>query len=85
MKRFNFKLNSLLFIGVSAMLINIIFSAPVLADTIEKTSRESKDMVPFYFMLLIVGGCIAVTLSYVSWKKYKAEKKKQKQNGKSID
>ena len=39
--------------------------------------KKNFDMVPFYWIIGIVGGCIAVTLSYVSWKKYKEEEKKQ--------
>ncbi|GGJ85518.1 hypothetical protein GCM10007063_05050 [Lentibacillus kapialis] len=34
-------------------------------------------MTPFYWVVGIVGGSIAITLSYVSWRKYKGEKKKQ--------
>ncbi len=41
------------------------------------SSNNKADMIPFYWMVAIVGGCIAVTLTYVSWRKYKGEKKKQ--------
>ncbi|WP_439144714.1 sporulation protein YpjB [Virgibacillus salinus] len=41
------------------------------------SSNNNAEMIPFYWMLTIVGGCIAVTLTYVSWRKYKGEKKKQ--------
>lgn len=41
------------------------------------SSNNNAEMIPFYWMVTIVGGCIAVTLTYVSWRKYKAEKKKQ--------
>ncbi|MFB1049324.1 sporulation protein YpjB [Paraliobacillus sp. JSM ZJ581] len=38
------------------------------------------DPLSFYWIILMVGGIIIVTLSYVAWKKYKGEKKrKQKQ------
>ncbi|WP_182199401.1 sporulation protein YpjB [Paraliobacillus salinarum] len=38
------------------------------------------DPLTFYWIILMVGGIIIITLSYVAWKKYKAEKKrKQKQ------
>lgn len=35
------------------------------------------DMTPFYWAIILIGGCIALTLSYVSWKKYRAEEKKK--------
>lgn len=35
------------------------------------------EMIPLYIIIVIVGGCIAVTLTYVSWRKYRAEKNKQ--------
>ncbi|MBP1949578.1 sporulation protein YpjB [Virgibacillus litoralis] len=41
------------------------------------SSNNNAEMMPFYWMVTIVGGCIAVTLTYVSWRKYKGEKKKQ--------
>ncbi|MFD2760851.1 sporulation protein YpjB [Lentibacillus juripiscarius] len=34
-------------------------------------------MIPFYWIVGIVGGSIAITLTYVGWKKYKGEEKKQ--------
>lgn len=45
---------------------------------IETTSQS--DALSFYWIILMVGGVIILTLSYVAWRKYKAEKKrKQKQ------
>lgn len=41
------------------------------------TSSNNTDMIPFYWMVAIVGGCIAITLTYVSWRKYKGEKKRE--------
>ncbi|WP_164668773.1 sporulation protein YpjB [Virgibacillus doumboii] len=40
-------------------------------------AKTNTEMAPFYWMVAIVGGCIAITLTYVSWRKYKGEKKKQ--------
>lgn len=40
-------------------------------------SKKGPGMIPFYWMVVIVGGCIACTLTYVSWRKYKGEKNKQ--------
>ncbi|MFC4557372.1 sporulation protein YpjB [Virgibacillus kekensis] len=40
-------------------------------------ANTGTEMAPFYWMVIIVGGCIAATLTYVSWRKYRGEKKKQ--------
>jgi len=75
-----------MFIGIFIIfLMNDILFNPVAADTVKDTSVKSKEMIPFFWMVLIVGGCIAITLSYVSWRKYKGEKNKKKNKGKSID
>ncbi|TFJ93825.1 sporulation protein YpjB [Lentibacillus salicampi] len=67
------------FIGIY---IYIQLSAPIVASahqplTLTAKTTSSINMVPFYWMVGIVGGSIAITLSYVSWRKYRAEKKKQ--------
>ncbi|MUK87282.1 hypothetical protein GMD78_02550 [Ornithinibacillus sp. L9] len=67
-------------IGIICMVLLFDISS-VSAES--ESTKGSADMIPFYWMLFIVGGCIAITLSYVSWRKYKAEKKKdseEKQN-----
>lgn len=43
------------------------------------------DMTPFFWAVGIVGGCIAITLAFVSWKKYKAEEKKQVKKDTTVD
>ncbi|WP_373896160.1 sporulation protein YpjB [Virgibacillus natechei] len=43
------------------------------------------NMEPFYWVVGIIGGCIVITLSYVSFRKYKGEKKKQKETDKTVD
>src|SRR5699024_2206834 len=60
--------------------LNIMFAHPVLAKTLEENPAKGKEMIPFYWMILIVGSCIAVTLSYVSWRKYKGEQQRKKKN-----
>jgi len=66
--------------------LNIMFAHPVLAKTLEENPAKGKEMIPFYWMILIVGSCIAVTLSYVSWRKYKGEQQRKKKNkDKSVD
>lgn len=74
-----------MFIGVWLIVTNVVLTTPAVADTVNEASGKSKEMIPFYWMIFIVGGCIALTLSYVSWKKYKGEKKKEKSKGKSVD
>ncbi|MCT2537370.1 sporulation protein YpjB [Aquibacillus koreensis] len=44
---------------------------------IEKLSASSKGRLNFIWLLSVVGGCITVTLSYVTWKKYKGEKQNE--------
>ncbi|WP_174613591.1 sporulation protein YpjB [Virgibacillus ihumii] len=51
-----------------------------IAETLIFAKTNHSSMVPLYWMTIIVGGCIAVTLTYVSWRKYKAEKKKNVNN-----
>jgi heme/copper-type cytochrome/quinol oxidase subunit 2 len=50
-----------------------------------ETTKKNFDLVPFIWTVGIVGGCIAITLSYVSWRKYKGEEKKKARKNKSID
>lgn len=72
------------------VIIGIFFSlqkmVPMEAAELDNKSlngevENTKDMLPFYWTVGIVGGCIAVTLSYVSWRKYKGEEKKQHGKG----
>jgi len=35
------------------------------------------ELISFFWTVGIVGGCIGLTLVYVSWRKYKAEEKKK--------
>lgn len=52
--------------------------------TAEAGSKESQ-MSIFYWIICIIGGCIALTLTYVSWRKYEAEVKKKKKEEESVD
>ncbi|GAB4073590.1 hypothetical protein GCM10028778_10930 [Barrientosiimonas marina] len=56
-----------------------LLSAPMIAfaDSHPADAAGNVTMVPFYWVVGIVGGSIAITLTYVSWRKYKAEKRKQ--------
>ncbi|WP_163969845.1 sporulation protein YpjB [Oceanobacillus halotolerans] len=77
------KQNSILF---AIVLIGIFFfidmDNSVLAENntpvVENpSSKKNNDMVPFYWLVIIVGGSIAVTLSYVGWRKYKGEQNRK--------
>ncbi|MFA1820725.1 sporulation protein YpjB [Virgibacillus oceani] len=48
-------------------------------------TKKNFDLAPFIWTVGIVGGCIAITLSYVSWRKYKGEEKKKVRKDKTID
>ncbi len=48
-------------------------------------SKAVAEASSFFWPVLLVGGCIILTLSYVSWKKYKGEKQKQADEDKTID
>lgn len=69
------------------ILLDILLADSVLANTTEENPTKGKEMIPFYWMIFIVGSCIAVTLSYVSWRKYKGEqnKKQEQSKDKSVD
>lgn len=42
-----------------------------------------QSMSSLYWVILAVGGIIVITLAYVSWVKYKEEKKRQKKDSNS--
>ena len=70
----------IILLGISAfILINLVIVDLIEANnsTSSEEVNKSFDMIPFYWTVGIVGGCIALTLAYVSWRKYKDEKKKQ--------
>lgn len=48
-------------------------------------SKAAAEASSFFWPALLVGGCIILTLSYVSWKKYRGEKHKQADEDKTID
>lgn len=71
------KVNRLcILIGIWLMLVPGSVSATPNMHVVIFTKTNEPGMIPFYWMTIIVGGCIAATLTYVSWRKYKAEKKK---------
>nr|WP_269635340.1 sporulation protein YpjB [Oceanobacillus manasiensis] len=52
--------------------------------TAQQTDMKA-DFSLLFWTIGIVGGCIAITLTYVSWRKYKGEEKKRKQQDNIID
>ncbi|MFD2209068.1 sporulation protein YpjB [Virgibacillus halophilus] len=50
-----------------------------------EAGSKGTQMSVFYWIICIVGGCIALTLTYVSWRKYEAEAKKKKNEDHSVD
>ncbi|MEN2766191.1 sporulation protein YpjB [Ornithinibacillus xuwenensis] len=59
------------------VLIEIIIGETVNANT-KQNQKGDDNMFPFYWLIIIVGGIIAITLSYVSWRKYRGEKEEKK-------
>lgn len=58
-------------------IITILNTMPISAEEVHQIPLKEVDMAPFYWIVGIVGGCIAATLTYVSWQKYKSEEKNQ--------
>ncbi|GAA0599924.1 hypothetical protein GCM10009001_15370 [Virgibacillus siamensis] len=63
-------------IGILLLAAPVSVQAKETAGTLIFAKANHSSLEPLYWMTIIVGGCIAVTLTYVSWRKYKAEKKK---------
>ncbi|GIO22637.1 sporulation protein YpjB [Oceanobacillus sp. J11TS1] len=82
------KLLRVMAIGIIGMLsyrVEVIYAASISTPSIYHNSLVPS---PFILGVIIVGGCIIATLSYVSWKKYKGEKvanKELRKNDKSVD
>ncbi|HLR79966.1 MAG TPA: sporulation protein YpjB [Bacillota bacterium] len=75
------------FIGIMLIIGTIICTHPTFVSASEKIPQKeaNAEMIPFYWMIIIVGGCIAITLTYVSWRKYRGEQKKRLKKDKNID
>ncbi|GEN85352.1 sporulation protein YpjB [Oceanobacillus sp. FSL W8-0428] len=81
------KLLRVMTIGILGMFchVNVIHAASISPTDIYQNSLAPS---PFILGVIIVGGCIIITLSYVSWKKYKGEQvgnKSVRKNDKSVD
>ncbi|RLL48220.1 hypothetical protein D8M04_02795 [Oceanobacillus piezotolerans] len=71
------------FIGI--FIIYLFGIITIHANSLLVTGEEkTSNLTPFIWSVLIIGGSIVVVLSYVSWRKYKGQKRK-KQRDKIID
>jgi len=77
----NHKINVRYTIIVVTILLVVMFPhVTVHADT---ENSPTSNGIPFYIVATIIGGVIVITLTYVSWKKYRAERKNTKENDNS--
>jgi len=65
-------------IGVILCLLSIVRLKHAYASVSENKEELSITMVPFYWLIMLIGGLILITLSYVSWRKYKGMKTRRK-------
>jgi len=65
-------------IGVILILFGLIQINKTYAKVEQQEEMYISSFVPFYWMIMLIGGVIIVTLSYVSWRKYKGQKQEQK-------
>lgn len=74
-----------IFLGIMMFLVVCFFKTLHVAADTEQTIEKKSGMVPFVWVVAVVGGCIAVTLSYVGWRKYKGEEKSKHKQDKTVD
>ncbi|GGA61409.1 sporulation protein YpjB [Ornithinibacillus halotolerans] len=63
-------------IGIIVYFSLEFFIGEVVIATTKETETEV-DMSSFIWLIIVIGGIIASTLSYVSWRKYKGEKEQK--------
>lgn len=71
----------IILVGISVILLFHALPVEALENSSPDPSpppEKGAQKFPFYWVIAIVGGCIAITLTYVSWRKYKADEKKEK-------
>lgn len=80
-------LTSKLIVFISAFILGIciiLFSIVQLNKTYAvdqfKQEVELSNIVPFYWMILLIGGIIVIALTYVAWRKYRGHKLRQKRD-----
>lgn len=66
-----------------SFLMSFLYANSESFENSEQVTQNHFDMTPFYWAMTLIGGCIALTLTYVSWRKYQGiEKKKIRKNRK---
>lgn len=78
-----FPKNELLFISIFVISVCTIMVSIIQLKLVYAKEERIEDyvyftFVPYYWMIVLIGGIIMLTLSYVGWKKYKAEEKKER-------
>lgn len=68
-------------IGVILCVLSVIRLNHTYANTSQSNESFAITMIPFYWLIMLIGGLILITLSYVSWRKYKGMKARQKDRG----
>lgn len=75
----------LLLIGIKITLLTTSLHVMAYSSAVEaQQTADSTNYSLLFWTIGIVGGCIAITLTYVSWRKYKGEERKKDQD-KMID
>jgi len=62
------------FIGIVMFFADVHVSHAAVEHNKETASFLKSGFVPFLSLIILIGGSITVTLTYVSWRKYKANK-----------
>ena len=65
-------------IGIIIILFSLIQINKAYANVNESAEELVGSIIPFYWMIMLIGGIIITTLSYVSWRKYIGQKKSEK-------
>ncbi|MEC5422477.1 sporulation protein YpjB [Virgibacillus sp. C22-A2] len=75
------------YLGIRFFLGYDVFSsiASYAASDSSVTKEDKSSQTSLLWIVATVGGCIAFTLSYVSWRKYKGEEKKRLKKDKLVD
>ncbi len=77
------KKNKMYIMRLHILFILIILSPATTVFAANKEQVEQVERIPFFIVATLIGGMIIVTLSYVSWMKYRAERKHKNENNNS--